>query len=137
MGPLNPHGPQPLSHLWERGIDMDAGETLLGVRGLTVQFQTRGGALRAVNDVSFELGRGKILAVLGESGSGKSMLLKTILGIQGRAAAVSGELVMNDTNLLSLSPRARQEIRGSWVSMIFQNPMTALDPVYTVEQQIV
>src|SRR3954452_17727502 len=98
----------------ERGLP---NETLLDVRSLTVQFQTRGGALRAVNDVSFGIGRGKILAVLGESGSGKSMLLKTILGIQGRAAAVSGELLMNDTNLLTLSPKQRQEIRGSWVSM--------------------
>jgi peptide/nickel transport system ATP-binding protein len=131
-----PRGPTltPTLSQGERGA---AEETLLDVRGLTVQFQTRGGALRAVNDVSFGLGRGKILAVLGESGSGKSMLLKTILGIQGSSARVSGELVMNDTNLLSLSPKARQEIRGSWVSMIFQNPMTALDPVYTVEQQIV
>ena len=113
------------------------GESLLSVRDLTVEFQTRGGALRAVNDVSFTVGTGKILAILGESGSGKSMLLKTILGIQSRAGKVSGEVVMRDTNLLTLSPKARQETRGSWVSMIFQNPMTALDPVFTVEQQIV
>ena len=113
------------------------GESLLDVRDLTVEFQTRGGPLRAVNDVSFTLGKGRILAILGESGSGKSMLLKTILGIQSRAGKVSGEVVMRDTNLLALSPQARQGTRGSWVSMIFQNPMTALDPVFTVEQQIV
>jgi len=112
-------------------------QPLLAVRDLAVEFQTRGGPLRAVNGVSFTLGKGRILAILGESGSGKSMLLKTILGIQSRAAKVSGEVVMRDTNLLALSPKARQETRGSWVSMIFQNPMTALDPVFTVEQQIV
>ncbi len=113
------------------------GENLLAVRDLTVEFKTRGGALRAVNNVSFSLGRGKILAILGESGSGKSMLLKTILGIQSSAGKVSGQVVMQDTDLLTLSPKARQATRGSWVSMIFQNPMTALDPVFTVEQQIV
>jgi oligopeptide/dipeptide ABC transporter ATP-binding protein len=113
------------------------GENLLSVRDLTVEFKTRAGPLRAVNNVSFTLGKGKILAILGESGSGKSMLLKTILGIQSQAGKVSGEVVMRDTNLLALSPKARQETRGSWVSMIFQNPMTALDPVFTVEEQIV
>jgi oligopeptide/dipeptide ABC transporter ATP-binding protein len=87
--------------------------------------------------VSFSLERGRILAVLGESGSGKSMLLKTILGIQSKGARVSGEVLMGGTDLLRLSPAARQQVRGSWVSMVFQNPMTALDPVYTVEEQIV
>src|SRR6478735_2482279 len=113
------------------------GKPLLDVRDLTVEFKTRGGQLKAVNDVSFSVSKGQILAILGESGSGKSMLLKTILGIQSQAGKVSGEVVMRDTNLLTLSPKARQETRGSWVSMIFQNPMTALDPVFTVEQQIV
>jgi oligopeptide/dipeptide ABC transporter ATP-binding protein len=110
---------------------------LLAVNDLTVEFKTRAGPLRAVNHVSFGVGKGKILAILGESGSGKSMLLKTILGIQSGQGKVTGEIIMQDTNLLTLSPKARQATRGSWVSMIFQNPMTALDPVYTVEQQIV
>jgi oligopeptide/dipeptide ABC transporter ATP-binding protein len=115
----------------------EVGDLLLDVRNLTVEFGTRGGPLRAVNNVSFSLGKGRILAILGESGSGKSMLLKTILGIQSRAGKVNGEVLMQETDLLKLSPKARQSTRGSWVSMIFQNPMTALDPVFTVEQQIV
>jgi oligopeptide/dipeptide ABC transporter ATP-binding protein len=129
----------PLALVRERGPEGEGNPAapLLAVRDLTVEFKTRGGPLKAVNDVSFSLSKGQILAIIGESGSGKSMLLKTILGIQSRAGKVTGEVVMRDTNLLTLSPKARQETRGSWVSMIFQNPMTALDPVYTVEQQIV
>jgi oligopeptide/dipeptide ABC transporter ATP-binding protein len=134
---LATHLPSPAAGRGVGGEGIPEAQPLLAVRDLTVEFQTRGGALRAVNDVSFTVGKGNILAILGESGSGKSMLLKTILGIQSRAGKVTGEVVMRDTNLLTLSPKARQETRGSWVSMIFQNPMTALDPVFTVEQQIV
>jgi oligopeptide/dipeptide ABC transporter ATP-binding protein len=90
-----------------------------------------------VNDISFTVGEGRILAILGESGSGKSVLLRTILGIQAPSAHVSGEVLVHGTNLLGLSPAERTRIRGSLLSMVFQNPMTALDPVYTVEQQIV
>jgi oligopeptide/dipeptide ABC transporter ATP-binding protein len=110
---------------------------MLDVRDLVVEFRTRGGPLRAVNHVSFSIGSGRILAVLGESGSGKSMLLKTILGIQPKEARVTGEVRMRDRDLLQLSAAERQRVRGAWVSMIFQNPMTALDPVFTVEHQIV
>ncbi|MFN8524667.1 MAG: ABC transporter ATP-binding protein [Chloroflexota bacterium] len=110
---------------------------LLGVRGLTVTLKAHGGTLRAVNDVSFSLGAGRIVAILGESGSGKSMLLKTILGIQPTNATVAGSVEMRGVDLVTMPPKARQRIRGDWLSMIFQNPMTALDPVYTVEDQIV
>jgi oligopeptide/dipeptide ABC transporter ATP-binding protein len=112
-------------------------QPLLEVRALTTEFKTRGGPLRAVNDVSFTLGSGRILAVLGESGSGKSVMLRTILGIQARNARVSGEVRMRDTDLLTMPAKQRERIRGEWISMVFQDPMTALDPVFTVEQQIV
>jgi oligopeptide/dipeptide ABC transporter ATP-binding protein len=110
---------------------------LLRVRDLVTEFDTYAGPIRAVNQVSFELGRGKVLAVLGESGSGKSAMLRTMLGIQPRSARISGEVMMGDVNLLTLPPRERERVRGSWLSMIFQDPMTALDPVYTVERQLI
>ncbi|MBI2760023.1 MAG: ABC transporter ATP-binding protein [Chloroflexi bacterium] len=118
-------------------LKLPTDEPLLEVRNLKTEFKTRAGPLRAVNDVSFRLGGGRVLAVLGESGSGKSVMLRTILGIQAKTARVSGEVIMRGTNLLTLSAKERERIRGDWLSMVFQDPMTALDPVYTVEQQIV
>lgn len=118
-------------------IEAEPASAFLDVRHLTVEFQTRAGPLRAVNGVSFSLTIGRILAILGESGSGKTMLLRTLLGIQPPSAHVSGEVLLRNTDLLRLREDERERIRGSWVSMVFQNPMTALDPVFTIERQIV
>jgi len=112
-------------------------EPLLEVRRLTTEFNTHAGPLRAVNDMSFTLQRGRVLAIIGESGSGKSALLRTILGIQPASARVDGEVLLNGVDLLKLSDRQREDLRGGVVSMVFQDPMTALDPIYTVEQQLV
>ena len=110
---------------------------LLEVKGLTTEFTTHDGALRAVNDVSLTVEPGKVLAILGESGSGKSMLLRTVLGIQPKSARTSGQVLMNDRDLLQMDAGERERIRGTWLAMIFQDPMTALDPLFTVEHQIV
>jgi oligopeptide/dipeptide ABC transporter ATP-binding protein len=110
---------------------------VLQVRRLTTEFKTHAGPLRAVNDMSFSLERGRVLAIIGESGSGKSALLRTILGIQPASARVEGEVLLNGVDLLKLSDRQREDLRGGIVSMVFQDPMTALDPIYTVEQQLV
>ena len=104
---------------------------------MTTEFKTHAGPLRAVNDMSFSLQRGRVLAIIGESGSGKSALLRTILGIQPASARIQGEVLLNGIDLLKLSSRQREDLRGSVVSMVFQDPMTALDPIYTVEQQLV
>jgi oligopeptide/dipeptide ABC transporter ATP-binding protein len=115
----------------------DAANAALEVRGLVTEFRTDRGRLRAVNDVSFRLERGRVLAVIGESGSGKSAMLRSILGIQPKSATVQGEILLNGRDLLRLSPSERMAARGRDVSMVFQDPLTALDPVYTVERQLV
>ncbi|MGE0134940.1 MAG: ABC transporter ATP-binding protein [Dehalococcoidia bacterium] len=121
----------------EADADATRPEPLLAVRNLVTEFRTSGGWLRAVNDVSFEVERSEVLAILGESGSGKSALLRTVLGIQPRTARVSGQVLIEGRDVLAMAAAEREVVRGSQVSMIFQDPLTALDPLFTVEQQIV
>ncbi|MEX2229432.1 MAG: ABC transporter ATP-binding protein [Dehalococcoidia bacterium] len=128
-------GPRPAPIVHDVGRSAPA--PLLEVRDLRTQFWTKQGWLTAVNDVSFTLQAGRVLGVLGESGSGKSAMLRTILGIQPRSARVAGRAVLNGVDLLALSEHERENMRGSQVSMVFQDPMTALDPVFTVGQQLI
>src|ERR1700687_115660 len=86
---------------------------VLDVRQLTTEFNTHAGPLRAVNELSFSLQRGRVLAIIGESGSGKSALLRTILGIQPASARIQGEVLLNGVDLLKLSTRQREDLRGS------------------------
>src|SRR5262244_3922893 len=110
---------------------------LLTVRDLCVSFETREGTVRAVNDVSFSLEAGKVLALLGESGSGKSVTLRAILGLHhGANAHARGEVIVKGQDVNRLDERAREALRGGVVSLVFQEPMTALDPVYTIGEQI-
>src|SRR5258706_2692344 len=110
---------------------------LLTVRDLSVSFETRDGTVRAVNEVTFSLEAGRVLALLGESGSGKSVTLRAILGLhQGARTRVSGEVLVKGRDVNRLDERAREALRGSVVSLVFQEPMTALDPVYTIGEQI-
>jgi len=111
--------------------------SLLIVRDLHVAFETRDGLVRALNGVSFDVAAGQVLALLGESGAGKSVTLRSILGLHPlRRARVSGDVLLNDRDVNEMSETERRHMRGRTVSMVFQEPMTALDPVYTIGRQI-
>jgi peptide/nickel transport system ATP-binding protein len=113
-------------------------EQLLEVKGLKVRFTTEDGVVRAVDDVSFELERGKVLGVVGESGSGKSVTAMTVLGLtRDKNTAFEGEVLYRGENLLALPESRLREVRGNEIAMIFQDPMTSLNPVYSVGDQIV
>ncbi len=116
----------------------DSQVPLLKVRDLSVSFRTARGLVRAVEGLSFELHAGEILGVVGESGSGKSISLLAVMGlIQDPNALIEGSIVFKGRELFGLSKRAMLSIRGGEIAMIFQDPMTALTPVYTVGWQIV
>lgn len=110
---------------------------LLAVEGLTTVFDTPSGRLTGVDDVALTVGRGEIVAVVGESGCGKTVLSLSVLGLvppPGRVAA--GQAVFDGRNLLSLSKRELRAVRGARASMIFQEPMTSLNPVLTIGDQV-
>ncbi|WP_420393569.1 ABC transporter ATP-binding protein [Acuticoccus sp.] len=110
---------------------------LLEVRDLTVAFATREGPLHAVNGVDFDLPRGEVLGILGESGSGKSVSLRALVGLlPRRTTTLRGSVRFEGRELVGLPERQMGEVRGPGIAMIFQEPMTALDPVFTVGEQI-
>jgi peptide/nickel transport system ATP-binding protein len=110
---------------------------LVQVRDLHVSFVSREETVRAVNGVSFDLMPGEVLCIIGESGSGKSVTMRALMRLLPRKRAViTGELRVGAHDMIALDERRLSEIRGSVVSMVFQEPMTALDPVYTVGRQI-
>jgi len=117
---------------------MDGGSDLplVEVSGLNVKFVSREASVHAVNDVSFAARRGEVLCILGESGSGKSVTLRTLMRLLPRQARVEGDVRVNGKDVLAMGARELHDLRGGLVSMIFQEPMTALDPVYTIGQQI-
>ena len=112
-------------------------ETVLSVKGLRTYFNTNEGLVRAVDDISFDIGKGEIFSVVGESGSGKSMMALSLLRlIPHPGKIVSGEIVLNGTDLSILPEEAMRRQRGRKIAMIFQEPMTALNPVMTIGNQI-
>ena len=113
-------------------------EKLLEVKNLHVTFETRRGDVRAVNDLSFSLNKGQTLGIVGESGSGKSVSMNAVMGLLRDAnAKISGEVFFNGTDLLKRDDESMRAIRGKDIAMVFQDPMTALTPVYTVGWHIV
>src|SRR5881275_2826792 len=113
-------------------------ERLLEVNDLNVQFATEDGIVRAVDGISLELERGKVLGIVGESGSGKSVTAMTLMGLtRGVNARFEGEVLYKGTDLLKVSDKGMQNYRGNELGMIFQDPMTSLNPVYRIGEQIV
>ncbi len=112
-------------------------ESLLQVKDLRISFGTYAGAVRAVRGVSFDLRRGETLAIVGESGSGKTIAAKSLMGILPENASVeSGNVTFEGRDLLSLSEKEFRKVRGPKLAMVFQDPMTALNPTMKVGPQI-
>lgn len=110
---------------------------LLEVKNLSVGFQTPAGEVQAVRDVSFSLKQGEVLAIVGESGCGKSVLCKTIMKLLPKTAKVkSGNILIDGTDITNYSEREMQKLRGSLFSMVFQDPMTSLNPTLPIGKQI-
>jgi len=111
---------------------------VLSVRDLTVEFVTRRGTLRALDKISFDIARGEVLGVVGESGAGKSVTGSAIIGLidpPGRIAG--GEVVLSGERVDNLSPEQMRRIRGKRIGMIFQDPLTSLNPLYRVGEQLI
>jgi peptide/nickel transport system ATP-binding protein len=111
---------------------------LLDISGLTVEFRTAGGWFPAVRDVSLSIRPNEVFGLVGESGSGKSVTAMSVLGLLPRVGArtTGGHLRLGDTELLNAAPRALNRVRGARIGMIFQEPMTSLNPAYTIGEQI-
>jgi peptide/nickel transport system ATP-binding protein len=112
-------------------------EPLLDVKDLKVRFATEDGIVQAVSGISFQLEPGKVLGIVGESGSGKSVTAMTVMGLtRGVNARFDGEVLYKGKDLLNISDSGMQEYRGNEIGMIFQDPMTSLNPVYRIGAQI-
>ena len=115
---------------------MTGSAPLLKVDNLKVRFETPRGPVYGVDGASFEMREGEILGIVGESGSGKSLTLRSILGLPVSGGSVSGRVLWQGRDLITLNRKALRAISGREISMIFQEPMTALNPVLTISEQI-
>ncbi len=112
-----------------------AQENILEVKNLHVDFQTYAGEVQAIREVNFELKKGETLAIVGESGLGESVTTKTLMGLSAKNANISGEILFKNRNLNDLKEEC-VKIRGNEIAMIFQDPMTGLDPTMKIGMQI-
>lgn len=109
---------------------------MLEIKNLNINFDTPEGVVKAVNDVSFKLDKNQNLAIVGESGSGKTQLVYSILGLLDKNANVNGEIIYNNINLLNLKEYELNKIRSKKISIIFQDPMTSLNPYMRIKNQM-
>ncbi len=112
---------------------------IMDARNIGVSFKVEHGTVEAVKDISFQLYRGETIAIVGESGSGKSVTARTVMGLLSKRATVlpKSSIDYDGGNILKLPERARRKLRGNRISMIFQEPMSSLNPIYTIGAQVV
>ncbi len=112
---------------------------IIDARNIGVNFKVEHGTVEAVKDISFQLYRGETIAIVGESGSGKSVTARTVMGLLSKRAVISprSSVEYDGNNILKFSEKARRRLRGDRISMIFQEPMSSLNPIYTIGSQIV
>lgn len=115
---------------------MKTGDALIEVRNLSVTFPSEAGIVRAVRDVSLDIRAGEVLGIVGESGSGKTVLSLSTIGLLPESASVSGSIMYSGINLLDLDDNQMSKYRGREIAMIFQDPLSALNPVHTIGHQI-
>jgi peptide/nickel transport system ATP-binding protein len=125
----------PLRHDHDQRID----KPIMDARNIGVSFKVEHGNVQAVKDISFQLYRGETIAIVGESGSGKSVTARTVMGLLSKRAVVlpTSSIDYDGSNILKLSERARRKLRGNRISMIFQEPMSSLNPIYSIGSQLV
>ncbi len=111
-------------------------EELLRVEGLTVSFPTDDGLVQAVRGISFTLHEREVLAIVGESGSGKSVSSMAVMGLLPKSARITGKILYRGNDVLKMDRRKQRSLRGQNIAMIFQDPMTAMNPVYTIGFQL-
>lgn len=112
-------------------------DSLLEIKNLRVSFFTPAGEVRAVNDISYTLGKGEIIGVVGESGSGKSVTASTVMGlVENPGRVVGGSVIFDGKDITKMSQKEIRKLRGKEIGMIFQDPMTSLNPVYTIGSQL-
>ena len=131
---VNPFAPDTRFDAGERAV-----APVIDARNIAVKFKVEDGVVDAVKDISFQLYRGETIAIVGESGSGKSVTARTVMGLLTKRAVVSDKSAIHydGKNVLKFSERARRQLRGDRISMIFQEPMSSLNPIYTIGSQIV
>jgi peptide/nickel transport system ATP-binding protein len=129
----NPFAPPERYDLGQHGREL-----ILDAGNIAVDFKVEGGVVNAVRDVSFQLHKGETIALVGESGSGKSVTARTVMRLLSRRATIKPgtRISLAGRDVVAMSERQMRRLRGKQVSMIFQEPMSSLNPVYTIGQQI-
>jgi len=130
--------PDELAPAERRDLGSHGRELILDARNIAVDFKVEGGTVHAVHDVSFQLHKGETIALVGESGSGKSVTARTIMRLLTKRARIGrgARITLSGKNILELSENEMRRLRGNDVTMIFQEPMSSLNPVYTIGQQL-